>query len=454
MILRAVPLAFALSFSACRSDPEGTTKVDPGSEAGAAPVVAAEAKAPAADPEPRVRGPKAKPKGGTVTYAEALAKSDEGVEYTLARAAKQGNSWMLVENVAQAYLQRARLTGDYDDYANAEREVERAFTINPGFGPYLTRARLNYTLHRLPAVDADLTHVREKLFRTLGPEGWSGLFVFEGEVAFQRGQYDAARDKFDEAEKLTPGSTDIALARANLLWKTGDIAGAEKLMLEAEGKYHGRDAEPKAWYRLMLGLMDLDRGRWDEALVHYREAEQKLSGWWLVDEHIAEITRLLGRRDEAKTLYLDIVARTGNPEFMDALAEIAQEEGDEVAAKEWIGKADAAFAAQLARYPEAAYGHALGHYLAFGDAVETLALADKNVALRPNGEAQTLLAQAQLKAGNTAAARKTIDAVLATAWRTAETWHTAHEVYVAAKDPEAADKAKREALAIDPHAFD
>ncbi len=47
-------------------------------------------------------------------------------------------------------------------------------------------------------------------------------------------------------------------------------------------------------------------------------------------------------------------------------------------------------------------------------------MAERNVAARPYGESKLLLAEAQLKAGRTREAKVTIDAVLASDWRTAE----------------------------------
>jgi hypothetical protein len=76
------------------------------------------------------------------------------------------------------------------------------------------------------------------------------------------------------------------------------------------------------------------------------------------------------------------------------------------------------------KLPEASYGHALEHFLEFphpdhrrsADAKRAVDVARKNVALRPNGEAKTRLAQAYVRAGPIAEARADIAKVLASKW--------------------------------------
>jgi hypothetical protein len=145
-----------------------------------------------------------------------------------------------------------------------------------------------------------------------------------------------------------------------------------------------------------------------------------------------------------------LVARTNNPEFMDALAEVLVAAGDEAGAKTWIGKARAAYEAKMQRFPEAAYGHAVEHYLAFGTPAEALDLAEKNHALRPNTEAKILLARARLGAGDIAGARAAIEAALATPVRTAELHAVASAIHRAAGDATRADAERALARAMNP----
>jgi len=245
------------------------------------------------------------------------------------------------------------------------------------------------------------------------------------------------------------------LARlAQYRWKTGDFEAAEALYRDALALLRGQPGEEAAWLNLMLGLMDLDRGRHDDALAHYHDAAAALRGYWLVDEHIAEILTLQGKTDEALTLYSDIIARTNNPEFMDAAAAIHQQAGRAAEAQALVARARAIYEAQLARYPEAAYGHALGHFLDFGDdPVRTVALAEANHRTRPNAEAKISLARAYLATSRIEPARTIIEEALATPWNTADLHATAAEIFTAAGDTARAAVERERALALDPGAL-
>jgi tetratricopeptide (TPR) repeat protein len=408
------------------------------------------ASTPAADantqPEPKQkRPPKREP-----TFASQLAAVDRRIAGHTKVAEGNPGSSLAWGRVAELYLTRARLTGDYDDYAKAEELVTKGFAANPtgDFGPFMVRARLNFTLHRLDRIDADFQRAT-RLPTQDGKEVY-GRELFAANLAFQRGQYA-------EAERLLVSLVDRRPALSALSglalyrWKEGRFDEAEPLYRRALEVYDGEETEPEAWLHLQLGLMDLDRGRHDSALAHYREGEALIAGYWLIEEHIAEILTLQGKTDEAKAMYTAIVERTGNPEFMDALAEIHQAAGETVLADEWLAKADAKFEEQLQRFPEAAYGHALEHFLAHGDdPAKTLDMARKNHALRPNADAKRLLAEALLAAGRKHEAEAMVEEALATPMRSADLHATAAAVYAATGDAARAEQQRKAAKAIDP----
>lgn len=384
-------------------------------------------------------------------WEEELARLDAEIAAVAGPARERPDDWVRSEEVAGLFRSRARLTGDYDDLAEAERWLQSAFDHAPeGAGPWMSRARLHFTLHRLDGVEPDIAMAERRLL--LDDVDRAGFTLLRADVAYQQGGYDDARDGIAGARAL---HDDLAadLSEAQLRWHTGDPDAALAWFDDAEGRYHGFSAEPRAWLHLQRGLVELDRGRWDEAMAHYEAADAEMSGWWLVDEHRAEILALRGDVDAARAVYADVVERTGNPEFMDALAGLALAQGDADEARRWIADARAAYDAQLARFPEAAAGHALQHHLDFGtDPVFTLGLAERNAALRPNGEALTLLALAQLGAGQPEKARATIEGVLASPWWSAATHLAAARIYEALGESELAEAQRAAAVAIDPHA--
>jgi tetratricopeptide (TPR) repeat protein len=204
---------------------------------------------------------------------------------------------------------------------------------------------------------------------------------------------------------------------------------------------------------LQRGILDLDGGRWPEALAHFRRADALFPGWWLVEEHIAETMALLGDREGAERLYRGIVDRTGSPEFMDALALLLIARGETDEANTLRRRSRAIWGARLRQFPEASYGHALDHCAAFRDQACALQLAARNYAARPYGEAAEQYALVLIDAGRTAEARLMIDRLLSGPWRTARTFAVAAKIYSHAGDDGAAARFRAAALQLNPHIF-
>lgn len=445
MRTRPLSLVFALIVSAaCGGSPAPAPVPQEGSPA--APAAAVQTPPAAAEAEPK----RQRPSKREPTFEAQLAAIDKRIAGHTKVAESNPRSSLAWGRVADLLLARARLSGDYDDYAKAEAMIAKGFEAGQqqGFGPFMTRARLNYTLHRLDRVDADFERVTR-----LPTEDRKELVVrdlFAANLAFQRGQYAKAEELLVSLVDRAPGLTVLS-SLALYRWKAGQFEQAEELYRRALALHDDPETEPAAWLHLQLGLMDLDRGRYDEALAHYREGEALIKGYWLIEEHIAEILTLQGKTEEAKALYLGIVERTGNPEFMDALAEIHQAAGEQAKADEWLAKADAAFEAQLGRFPEAAYGHALEHFLAHGkDPAKALDMARRNHALRPNADAKRFLADALLAAGEKDEAKTILEQALATPMRSADLHATAAAVYAATGDAAKAAEQRKAALAINP----
>ncbi len=437
-----LPVLVLVALAACGDAP---TPAPVPAEAVPAPVVA---EAPPAKAEAAPK--KARPSKREPTFAAELAAIDRRIAGHRKVAENNPRSSLAWGRLAELYLTRARLSGSYDDYAEAEALVAKGFEAgrDANFGPFMARARLDYTLHRLDRIDADFARVTRP--PTQDAKELYGRDLFAANLAFQRGQYAEAERLLVSLVERQPGVSALS-SLALYRWKEGRFDEAEALYRRALELYDGDEAEPAAWVHLQLGLMDLDRGRYDEALAHYREGEALIRGYWLIEEHIAEILTLQGKTKEAEAMYLAIVERTGNPEFMDALAEMHQAAGDTAKADEWLAKANAKFEEQLGRFPEAAYGHALEHYLAHGDDPKrTLEMARRNHALRPNADAKRLLAEALLAAGSKEEAKVTIEEALATPMRSADLHATAAAVYAAVGDAAKAEEQRAAARAMNP----
>ncbi|PRQ10026.1 tetratricopeptide repeat protein [Enhygromyxa salina] len=385
-------------------------------------------------------------------FEAALTAIDHEIAATAERVAKQPNSWLVRDKLASLYMRRARLSGSYADYANAQATLDEAFEIAPeGSGPMLTRVALNFTLHRLAPlelIEADLAAVEAR--PVVDDPTRAHIASVRGDVAFERGQYAEARTFYDAALELSPKNSTLIAKLAQWHWRAGEFDKADELYRQAEQLMLPAALEGRAWVQLQLGIMDLERGRYDDAFEHFRDGADILGGWWLLEEHIAEIATLKKLDAFALELYTEIIARTGKGEFMDAKASILLAAGDQAGATKQIELAVAVYEAQLEQFPEASYGHALGHYLDFGPAARALELAEANHGLRPGVPAKVSLAEARLGVGDVAGAQQIIDEALATTWVSADLFWVASLVYTQVGDEARAKQLREQAVALHP----
>jgi len=437
--MRTLPLLLALSLlSGCEATVEATAP--PGSEV--APLFQ---EGPAAFPS---RIPYS---GTTRQYTDEVANADLLVAAMQARVDASPTIWIYREQLAGVLLTRARLTGSWDDYAAAEQTLAAALE-QPNAAPWSTLAALRFSMHQFDGLP--------ELIELIAG-GWPQSTHLAGDVAGRRGNLDLVQGRYPEAgdalsEAASLNDSPAALsALAVWHWRIGDFVAAESLFVQAASGYHAPTAEPRAWFHLNLGLLDLDRGRWSEALSHYRDAERELAGSWLVEEHIAEVLVLLGQTAEAEAIYRDVIERTDGPEFMDALSDLLAERGDTVEADQWRAAARQRWEEALLDFPEAAYGHALGHYLDSGDLPErALELAVANHDLRPGGDSKVALAEALLLNDQLPEARVVIEQALASMYRSADLHAVAYVVYTRLGEDVLAAAQRDLALSLNPSSID
>ncbi len=393
------------------------------------------ATAPALQPAKTAPGP---------SYESELRKLGEAIDHGIALGARQSGDTLIPLEVVALYLERARLTGDYDDYARAATLLE---SLPGGQSPSaplcLARARLHYTLHRLKRASAALDECPPTVEAT-------EVAALRGDIAMYSGRYREAEATY-RALVNQSGTPQQYVRLALLRNRTGAPGEAVALLEAAEKRYHGGAPTMKAWLKLQRGLVALDRGRLEEALAMYRLGSDALAGWWLMDEHIAEALQLSGNAPEAKRIYVSVVERTRAPEFMDALAAIERQEGNGDKAGKLLQQSRALYEQRLAAFPEAAAGHALDHFLQDpSDAKRALALAQKNFEARPYGESAVAWAKAWLLAGKPERAAALIEAQLAQGWDTAEAHWILGEGRRKMGRHAGADQARAEALRRNP----
>jgi predicted Zn-dependent protease len=423
----ALALIVVLASSGCSGCSSTDAKAEPGVSASAL----------ATQPDP------------SSAYAQELGKTDLQIQKLQKLVDSRNGDWLMHQHLASAMLEKAGLTGQIADYKAVERALAEIFEIGEvGFAPKLLAAKFDYSVHRLDkAAAAQAELVRRGVLKR---DQLYAATLLGAQIAFQRGQYAEALATFQRlGNEPGPARTELALYYA----KTGETVEAEKLLEEALDETKKNDLKQRAWISLQLGVIAMATGRYEEAMGRLQTADADFSGWWLVRGHMAELHSLMGNDAEAIAIYEALVAETQQPAFFDALAACYERQGRKTEAEALVARAQAAWQKQLEELPESAMGHALGFFLHHGDAKETLELAKKNYAVRPNGEAAVLLARAYLKAGDAKAAVELLEQTLSTPWRSAQLHDTAREAYAAVGSTQLADAQRSLCLAVNPRYY-
>jgi len=349
-----------------------------------------------------------------------------------------------VTKLVYRLYQRASLSGNLAELDEVETAIDKAIE---GLGPApdlcLLKANLDLKLHRLGEARRDLDAgpgLRESVEgRTLAAD-----------LDLQEGRYQAAREGY--ARVIAEARAWDGLARlAHLTALMGDIDRAEQLYSEAEDELTAKQMRSYAWVELQRGLLDLTHGRPHEAREHYRRAERAYSGYWLIDEHVAEWLGAQGDFAEAAALYREVIARAPRPELRQALGELYTLMGEPGQARPWHDTALAAYLDSARRGDVHYYHHLVDYYSDVAeDGPEAVTWARKDVALRSHFSTQAALAWALFRDGQLEAATATIREALASGVQDARVFARAATIHQAAGRSIEAERYSEMAARINP----
>ena len=390
--------------------------------------------------------------GFPLTYAEALTRADQMLEGARMLERTRAGEWMVQERIASTEIDRARLTGSFDDYVAAQQALDRAFAEAPkGSGPHITQAALDFSLHRLDAAGRALDAI-DRYAVPAEAEILADSRATRGDIAFYRGRYAEALKRY--ASPAGSGESGDAFRLAVYQGKTGKIDEALKSIDRTERDNRFPSAQFLANLELQRGALELQRGALDRASKDFTHADRIFPGYWLAQAHCAQMLALAGKRQEAISRFEAIAARNEVPEVMDALAALYRAQGDYAHSKLWSDRAGAIWETRLRQIPEAAWGHAVEHFLAFGEPARALDLAQRDYAARPYAASAIALGWAYLANNRPADALRVIEPVQASPWVSADQHIVAAQAHAMLGQSDAADAEQQKALAINPRSLD
>jgi tetratricopeptide (TPR) repeat protein len=230
-------------------------------------------------------------------------------------------------NLANAYMQKVRETGDPSLYAKAEDLLDRAEKIEPQ-NPELfaTRGILALARH-------DFARALEFGERALASNPESARYYgIVGDAQIELGKYEEAINSYQKMIDHRPDFSSYSrVAHARELY--GDPEGAIQAMQDAVNA-GAPVPENKAWAYVQLGNLRFTTGQLEEAAKDYDLATKTLPNYPPALAGQARIAAARGELEDAATLYQQAFDRMPLAEFAILLGDVYTEMGERQKAAE------------------------------------------------------------------------------------------------------------------------
>jgi tetratricopeptide (TPR) repeat protein len=319
-----------------------------------------------------------------------------------------GGSYLDLINLADAYLDRSRVSGGLDDLTRAAAALDRAART----APYpeqvsVRRAQVAFALHQFP----DAVRRADRILHD-DPQNLAALGV-AADARLELGDVDGARQRYQQLAQLAP--SPAAWSRlGRMAFLTGDPDAAMPLVLRAADVSRQEGApDAEAFYEFQLGDMRRATGDLTGAAAAYERALAALPEYVPAMAGLAAVRNAQGHRDEAIDLLETATARLPQPELVAALGDLYALDGRSRDADRQYRLVDGI--AQLSAATGSVYDRQLDIFAADHDTNVAAAVrrARTELAVRRDVYGHDALAWALFKSGDIAEAAREATAALA-----------------------------------------
>lgn len=218
--------------------------------------------------------------------------------------------------MATAYMEKARETGDGAFYGRAEAACQKALELDPD----------NYPARRLISwVYSGQHRFREALVaarRALASDSRDSLnYGTLGDALLELGDYEEGAEAIQKMVDLRPDVASYTRA-AYVRELFGDMQGAIEIMGMAVRAASSRDHEHSAWCRVQLGQLLFNAGRLAEAEAQYQAALQIFPNYHFAFTGLGRVRAAQLRFGEALSLYQNSVDLVPTYEAVFGLADL------------------------------------------------------------------------------------------------------------------------------------
>ena len=383
--------------------------------------------------------------GAAPASRDVSATTDATMAFWEQRIERDPRDFIALNQLADAYVRRARQRGDVADYARAEAALLASLEARPS-GNYDATVQLGLvyvTTHRFGEA---LALGEQALALQPGkPFGYALL----GDALLALGRYDEAEEAYETTLGLAPGLASYSRV-AHLRELRGDLEGAERAWRDAAEIEGVARVEAAAWAHTQLGRFSLATGDPEGAERAYDDALARLPGYTPALAGLAAVRAAERDYWAAIALYETALERQPLLEHVVALGDVYAAAGEpERAASQYalVEAIERLYAANGIRTDLVMALYLADHDLRLDDALRQARAAYD---ARPGIEAADALAWALYKHGRFAEARAYSNEALRLGTRDPLLLFHAELIREAGGDAESARDALERALALNP----
>jgi tetratricopeptide (TPR) repeat protein len=244
--------------------------------------------------------------------------ADALVRFYQNRLERDPADFISYNRLAEAFVRRARESGDVSDYARAEAAVTQSLSILPethNFQALVVLGGILNAKHEFEvAADAGQKAITQK------PNSAQG-YAIVGDALIALGRYEEARINYLSAAELEPGlGTYSRMARIHEL--DGDLIAAEAAWWNAHRSTFRAAAENSAWVHVQLGDLYFNQGDLDRADEQYNQALSESEGYPHALAGLGKTLAANGRFSESVESYRRAIDQIPSPEYVIALGDV------------------------------------------------------------------------------------------------------------------------------------
>jgi tetratricopeptide (TPR) repeat protein len=258
-----------------------------------------------------------------------LTNTDDIIKSYLARIKLDPDSYSNYTKLGEAYIQKARETGDTAYYDKAEEALKRALELYPD--SYATVVFLGQVSSSKHDFKSALDYAEKAV--KLKPED-SYAYGILGDAYIELGDYDEAEKAYEKMLSLSPGF--YSYSRLSYIKELrGDTEGAVQAMQKAidHGSKQRLPEENMAWAYYILGEMYFNQGELEKAEDQYQASLRNYENYYYALAGLGKVKAGQKRYKEAIDLYNKAIAIVPLPLFISSLGEIYEKIGNMKEAK-------------------------------------------------------------------------------------------------------------------------